>query len=201
MYRYIIKRLLMLIPVLVGVSLVVFVLMDLVPGDPVDMIVSEDATEEQRAEIRAELGLDKPLLERYANYMLGLLKGDMGTSYVSGKNVFDTFVEKFPNTLLLAVASIIFAVAVSIPLGILSATHQNTILDTGSSAIAILGMSMPNFWLGMLLIILFSNKLGWFPSGGNEGFTSLILPAVTEGCFLMALIMRTTRSSLSLIHI
>ena len=196
MHRYIIKRLFMLIPVLIGVSLVVFVLMDIVPGDPVDMIVSEDATEEQRAEVRAELGLDKPLLERYAVYMLGLLKGDMGTSYVSNKDVFQTYMDKFPNTLVLAVASIIVAVGLSIPLGVLAATHQNTLLDSGSSVLAILGLSMPNFWLGLLLIIAFSNKLPWFPSGGFDGFRSIILPAITEGTGLMALIMRTTRSSM-----
>ena len=196
MYRYVLKRLLMLIPIIIGVSFVVYSLMALIPGDPVYQVVSEDATEEQIAEVRAEMGLDKPFIVRYANYMLGLLQGDMGKSYISKRPVFDTFMQRFPATLKLGIASIIFAVALAIPLGIVSALRQNTILDTSCSAIAILGMSMPNFWLGLMLILLFSNRLGWFPSGGDEGFKSLILPAITEGAFLMAFIMRTTRSSM-----
>jgi len=195
-YRYVLKRLLMLIPIIIGVSFVVYSLMALIPGDPVYQVVSEDATEEQIAEVRAEMGLDKPFIVRYANYMLGLLQGDMGKSYISKRPVFDTFMQRFPATLKLGIASIIFAVALAIPLGIVSALRQNTILDTSCSAIAILGMSMPNFWLGLMLILLFSNRLGWFPSGGDEGFKSLILPAITEGAFLMAFIMRTTRSSM-----
>lgn len=186
----------MLIPIIIGVSFVVYSLMALIPGDPVYQVVSEDATEEQIAEVRAEMGLDKPFLVRYANYMLGLLQGDMGKSYISKRPVFDTFMQRFPATLKLGIASIIFAVALAIPLGIVSALRQNTILDTSCSAIAILGMSMPNFWLGLMLILLFSNRLGWFPSGGDNGFRSLILPAITEGAFLMAFIMRTTRSSM-----
>ena len=186
----------MLIPIIIGVSFVVYSLMALIPGDPVYQVVSEDATEEQIAEVRAEMGLDKPFIVRYANYMLGLLQGDMGKSYISKRPVFDTFMQRFPATLKLGIASIIFAVALAIPLGIVSALRQNTILDTSCSAIAILGMSMPNFWLGLMLILLFSNRLGWFPSGGDEGFKSLILPAITEGAFLMAFIMRTTRSSM-----
>lgn len=197
MYRFILKRLIMLIPVLIGVSFVVYGLMAMIPGDPVYQVLSEDATEEQIAETRAEMQLDKPFLVRYANYMLNLMKGDMGTSYISKRSVFETFMQRFPATLELGIASILFAIVLAVPLGILSATHHNSLLDTAGSTVAILGMSMPNFWLGLLLILAFSNKLGWFPSGGNKaGLISLVLPAITEGAYLMAFIMRTTRSSM-----
>ena len=196
MYKYILRRLLLLIPVVIGVSFVVYGIMSLVPGDPVYQVLSEDATPEQIAATRHEMGLDRPFLVRYGNYMLGLLRGDMGKSYISKRAVFDTYMQRFPATLQLGVASIIFAVVLAIPLGVLSATHQNGFLDTLSSVISLLGVSMPNFWLGLLLILFFSQKLGWFPSGGNKKAFSLVLPAITEGAFLSALIMRTTRSSM-----
>ena len=196
MYKYILRRLLLLIPVVIGVSFVVYGIMSMVPGDPVYQVLSEDATPEQIAATRHEMGLDQPFLVRYGKYMLGLLRGDMGKSYISKRAVFNTYMQRFPATLKLGVASIIFAVALAIPLGVLSATHQNGFLDTLSSVISLLGVSMPNFWLGLLLILFFSQKLGWFPSGGNKKAVSLILPAITEGAFLSALIMRTTRSSM-----
>ena len=196
MYKYILRRLLLLIPVVIGVSFVVYGIMSMVPGDPVYQVLSEDATPEQIAAARHEMGLDRPFLVRYGRYMLGLLRGDMGKSYISKRAVFSTYMQRFPATLKLGVASIIFAVALAIPLGVLSATHQNGFLDTLSSVISLLGVSMPNFWLGLLLILFFSQKLGWLPSGGNKKAVSLILPAITEGAFLSALIMRTTRSSM-----
>ncbi len=196
MYKYILRRLLLLIPVVIGVSFVVYGIMSMVPGDPVYQVLSEDATPEQIAATRHEMGLDQPFMVRYGKYMLGLLRGDMGKSYISKRAVFNTYMQRFPATLKLGVASIIFAVALAIPLGVLSATHQNGFLDTLSSVISLLGVSMPNFWLGLLLILFFSQKLGWFPSGGNKKAVSLILPAITEGAFLSALIMRTTRSSM-----
>lgn len=196
MHKYIFKRLLMLIPVLFGVALVVFFIMDMTPGDPAVIVAGDDATEEQIEAVREELGLNDPLLVRYGRYMLKLFQGDMGQSYVSKVDVFDTYIHKFPATLLLAIASIIVALIISIPLGIMSATHQNTWLDTLGTLIALLGMSMPNFWLGMMLILSLSNGLGLFPSGGFEGLSSLVLPAITEGVFLCALIMRNTRSSM-----
>ena len=196
MYKYILRRLLLLIPVVIGVSFVVYGIMSMVPGDPVYQVLSEDATPEQIAATRHEMGLDQPFLVRYGRYMLGLLRGNMGKSYISKRAVFDTYMQRFPATLKLGVASIIFAVALAIPLGVLSATHQNGFLDTLSSVISLLGVSMPNFWLGLLLILFFSQRLGWFPSGGNKKAVSLVLPAITEGAFLSALIMRTTRSSM-----
>jgi len=196
MWRFILKRLIMLIPVLFGVALIVYFIMDLTPGDPAVIIAGEDATPEQREAIREELGLNDPFIVRYGRYMFNLFRGDMGRSMLSKVDVFPTYFQKLPASLALAFGSIIVALLLSIPLGVLSATHQNTWVDTLCTIIGMLGMSMPNFWLGMMLIIAFSNKLGWFPSGGFDGFKSLILPSITEGVFLLALIMRNTRSSM-----
>ena len=196
MHRYVLKRLLMLIPVLFGVALVVFFIMDLTPGDPAVIVAGDDATPEQIETVRENLGLNDPFIVRYGRYMLNIFKGDMGQSFVSKVDVFDTYFTKLPATLVLAIGSILVALVISIPLGIMSATHQNTWLDTLGTFVALIGMSMPNFWLGMMLILAFSNGLGWFPSGGFDGFRSIVLPAITEGVFLCALIMRNTRSSM-----
>jgi peptide/nickel transport system permease protein len=196
MFRYAFERLLMLIPVILGVSLLIFVIMDLAPGDAVDYLASDDATAEEIQQIRSDLGLDRPLLERYGKYMLGMAKGDLGTSYVSKKDVFHTFISKFPATLVLASAGIIVAIILSIPLGIYSAVHRGGLGDNISMVLAILGLSMPNFWLGLLLIIGFSLKLGWFPSGDMSGISSIVLPAITLGTGLTAMLTRTTRSSM-----
>ena len=133
---------------------------------------------------------------QYANYMKGMFTGDMGKSYITNKDVFKTFMEKLPNTLMLGGAAVLIAVIVSIPLGVYTALNQNTWKDTAGMIFALFGTSMPNFWLGLMLILLFSLKLGWLPSGGKTGFSSLILPAVTVGFGLAALITRTTRSSM-----
>ena len=133
---------------------------------------------------------------QYANYMKGMFTGDMGKSYITNKDVFKTFMEKLPNTLMLGGAAVLIAVIVSIPLGVYTALNQNTWKDTAGMIFALFGTSMPNFWLGLMLILLFSLKLGWLPSGGKTGFASLILPAVTVGFGLAALITRTTRSSM-----
>jgi peptide/nickel transport system permease protein len=128
--------------------------------------------------------------------MAGMMKGDLGTSYVTKRDVFRTFMDRLPNTLQLAGASVLIATLIAIPLGIYTAIHQNTWKDTAGMVFALFGVSMPNFWLGLMLIILFSLRLGWLPSGGKAGFSSLILPAVTVGLGLAALITRTTRSSM-----
>ena len=196
MHRYIIKRLLMMIPVIIGVSFLVFFIMDLAPGDAVDLMAPEGATTEELAEIRHDLGLDKPVVLRYADYMIGMLHGDMGVSYVSKTDVFSTYVEKLPATIKLSFASILVSILLSVPLGIYSATKQGSIQDNISMILAMLGLSMPNFWLGLLLIIAFSLNLHWFPSGGDQTLSSIVLPAVTIGTGLMATLTRTTRSSM-----
>lgn len=196
MYRYIIKRLLMMIPVIIGVSFLVYFILDLAPGDAVDLLAPEGATEEELELLRHDMGLDRPIVVRYAKYMVGLVQGDLGSSYITKRDVFKSYVEKLPATMELAFASIFISIALSIPLGIYSATHQNTWKDNLSTVLALLGLSMPNFWLGLLLIIVFSLKLGWFPSGGSDGLASLVLPAITIGTGLMATLTRTTRSSM-----
>lgn len=137
------------------------------------------------------------MLERYFRYVKGMLTGDLGTSYVSKRDVMQTYLERLPNTLKLASVTMVVALAISIPLGIIAAVNQNSIKDTIAMVLALLGLSMPNFWLGLLLIMLFSLKLGWLPSGGYEnGMLSLILPAFTIGAGLAAFMTRSTRSSM-----
>lgn len=196
MYRYVIKRLLLMIPVIIGVSFLVFFIMDLAPGDAADLMAPEGATAEDMEAIRHDMGLDQPVVIRYIKYMGGMVRGDMGISYVSKTDVFETYMQKLPATIKLSFASILVSVFLSVPLGIYSATHQGTIQDNISMIFAMVGLSMPNFWLGLLLIIAFSLKIHIFPSGGDQGILSLVLPALTIGTGLMATLTRTTRSSM-----
>ena len=186
----------MLIPVMILTSFIVFFIINLAPGDVVAQLTGGDATPEEVAEIRADLGLDQPIIVRYLKYLSGLVRGDLGKSYLNGRSVFDAYMEKLPATLKLAFASIFVSIIISIPLGISSAVHHGSIRDNVGMVAALLGLSMPNFWLGLLLIIAFSLNLGWLPSGGAEGFKSIILPAITVGTGLTAMLTRTTRSSM-----
>ncbi|MCI6731568.1 MAG: ABC transporter permease [Lachnospiraceae bacterium] len=197
MYKYIAKRLLMLIPVIIGVSFLVFFIMAMAPGDTAKAILGEDAPVESLEALREELGLNDPIPVRYVNYMKGMLRGDLGKSYKSGRPVFNEIMERFPATLELSFWGMVFAIVLSIPIGIISATRQYSLTDSVSMIFALLGVATPNFWLGLMLIIVFSLHLGWLPSGGNtDGFASLILPVITLGTGCMANITRTTRSSM-----
>lgn len=196
MIRYIVKRLLQLIPVIIVTSFLIYWAMNLTSGDPALLIAGDKATPEMLEQIREEMGLNDPFLVRYGRYMLGMIQGDMGESYITGKDVFQTFMETLPNTLMLGGAAVLIAVIIALPLGIYTAIHQSTWKDNVGMVFALFGTAMPNFWLGLMLILLFSLKLGWFPSGGKAGFSSVVLPAVTVGYGLAALIMRTTRSSM-----
>lgn len=201
MFKYVLKRLLMMIPVLIGVTFVVFFILALTPGDPAKMILGEQATQESIDALHEEMGLDDPLLVRYGRYMGGVLRGDLGTSYKNQLPVAPQILDRFPNTLILAVAAMIIALAVGIPIGILSARKQYSMADNIATVGGLIGVSMPNFWLGLLLVMLFSLKLGWLPSSGmGEGFgplmKSLILPAVTLATGSAATIQRMTRSSM-----
>lgn len=196
MIRYVLKRILMMIPVLIAVSFIVFFLMDLAPGDIVSAKAPQDATPAEIELMRKEMGLDGTLVERYIRYIGGLLRGDLGISLSMKRPVLDVFFERFPDTLKLAVLSVIIALAISIPLGIAAATHHRTWLDGLSMVVSMLGVSMPAFWLGLLLIIVFSLNLGWLPSGGSSGLKSLILPAIALGVGQAGNLTRITRSSM-----
>ncbi len=196
MFRYIMTRILMMIPVLIAVSFVVYFLMDLAPGDIISSMAPQDATEAEIEIMREELGLNGSLIERYFRYLGGLLKGDMGMSLSLKRPVADVFFERFPATLELALAATVVALAISIPLGIAAATHHRSFLDGFSMVTAMLGLSMPGFWLGLLLILFFSHQLGWLPSGGSGGIVHLILPAIALGAGQAGSLTRITRSSM-----
>lgn len=196
MYKYICKRILMMIPVIIGVSLLVFLVLKMTPGDPARVVAGSEADEATVEQIREELGLNKPVLQQYVDYMLALLHGDMGTSYTTRKPVVDEILARMPTTFILAFAGVFVAVLIGIPLGIISATKQYSVLDYISTLLALGGVAMPNFWLGLMLILLFSLKLGWLPSGGGDSWTSYVLPAITLGVGATASFMRTTRSSM-----
>ena len=197
MHRYVIKRLLQLIPVIIGVSFMIFFIMDLAPGTVVDLIAPDDATTEQIKELEHKYGYDRSVFYRYGLYMKNLLQGDMGVSYLTNKPVFDSYMERLPYTARLGLCAFLLSLVMSIPLGITAATHAGSIRDNVSMVLALAGLSMPNFWLGLLLIIAFALKLHWFPSfGAEDGWKSLVLPAITIGTGQMASMTRTTRSSM-----
>jgi len=194
--RYILKRNVMLLPVLIGVTFLVFAIISLTPGDVAAMMLGQGATNESVAALRQDMGLDDPLLAQYGRYLGQLLHGDMGTSYATKKPVVDEIMSRFPNTLRLAFFSILVSIAISIPIGIISAVKQYSLADNLGMVFALIGISMPSFWLGLILIIVFALNLGWFPSGGADQLKSIVLPALTLGVASTASIARTTRSSM-----
>ena len=196
MSRYVLKRLVMLIPVLIGVTFLVYFIISLSPGDTAAMLAGEDADAATIEALRHELGLDQPVIVQYARYMLNLLQGDMGNSYKTGRPVTNMIVSSFPNTAKLAFWSILVAVGIALPIGIISATKQYSMFDNVGMVVALIGVATPNFWLGLMMIILFSLNLGWLPSGGSKGWSSYIMPAITLGTGDAALITRMTRSSM-----
>ena len=196
MLKYILKRLLYLIPVMFGVSLIIFAMMYFTPGDPARIILGETATEAAVEQLRDELGLNDHFVIQYGRWLFDAVRGDIGTSYQTRRPVVDEIMDRFPATFQLAAAGVFVAVVIGIPIGIISATKQYSIFDNVSMFFALLGVSMPNFWQGLLLLLLFSLRLQWLPSSGLEGFDSLILPAITLGTGSAAVIARMTRSSM-----
>lgn len=196
MYRYILRRLLMLIPVIIGVTFIVYTIMFFTPGDPALIMLGETAPQEQVEKWREDMGLNDPFIVQYLRFLKNGVRGDFGRSYSTKKPVFDEVFSRFPATLKLTITGLIVAVAIGIPVGIISATKQYSAVDSISMVLALLGVSMPNFWLGLMLILLFSVKMGLLPSGGDMGFKSLILPAITLGTGVAAIITRMTRSSM-----
>ncbi len=191
----------MLIPVLLGVTFIVFFIMALGPS-PAAVILGDQASAESLAMLEEELGFNDPILVRYGNYMFNLLQGDLGTSYKNNLDVWTQVWEKFPNTAILAVAGIVVAIIIGIPVGILSAKKQYTITDNVTMIGALIGVAMPNFWFGLILVLIFALGLGWLPSQGMNTdslvdlLKSLVMPALTLGTGCAAMITRMTRSSM-----
>lgn len=196
MYKFILKRLIMLIPVLLGVSFIVFSILSFTPGDPVEMRLGENYSEEAYDAMREEMGLNDPFLVRYIKYIVNAVQGDFGTSYRTSNPVVEELAARLPNTILLSVVAMFFAILVGIPLGVISATHQYSAVDNVSMVGALFGVSMPNFWLGLMLIVIFASGLGWFPSSNFDSWKSIVLPAVTLSVNSLAMITRMTRSSM-----
>lgn len=196
MHKFVLKRLLMLIPVLIGVSFIVFSILSFTPGDPVQMRLGDNYSEEAYAEMKEEMGLNDPFLIRYVKYIAGVVQGDFGTSYNSGNPVVAELGARLPNTIMLSLTAMLFAVLIGIPLGVISATHQYSAIDNVSMVGALFGVSMPNFWFGLMLIVIFAADLGWFPSSGYDSWRSIVLPAVTLSANSLAMVTRMTRSSM-----
>ena len=197
MLRYIVRRVLFLIPVLLGVAFCVFTLLYLTPGDPARMILGDLATEDAVQEFRNREGLNDPFLVQFGNYVWkAVTKGDIGRSYVTKRSVAQEVLAAFPATLKLSALAMLIAILVGLPCGILSAIKQYSIFDTVTMIFAMIGLSMPVFWLGLLLILLFSVHLRWLPSSGFGTFKAMILPAVSLSAQAISMVTRMTRSSM-----
>ena len=197
MYRYIIKRILWLIPILLGVTFIVFTILYLSPGDAATLILGENATPEALAALREQMGLNDPFLIQFFRYAGDVfLRFDLGRSFVSNRVVLNEILLRLPNTLRLASFSILFATLVGIPLGVIAAKKPNSWVDNTVMAVALFGVSMPTFWQGMILIIVFSLNLGWFPSGGFTNANQMVLPILALATVSIGNIARITRSSM-----
>jgi len=193
---YFISRLSSAILVIVGVISIVFLLIHLVPGDPVEVMLGESAHAADREALRTALGLDLPVQEQLFNYFRGLASLDLGLSLHSQRPIVDILADRLPATLELAVYALLFAVVIAIPLGIIAAIRKGSMADVGAMSFSMLGVSIPNFWMGPILILVFSLWLGVTPVSGRGGVASVILPAVTLGTALAAILARMVRSSL-----
>lgn len=196
MIKYVLKRLLDMIPVILALTFVVFTIMYFTPGDPTAVILGNEYSEEASNQLKAELGLDKPFFIQFINYVANLVQGDFGMSYITRSPVSEQLFGRFPNTFKVVAGAMIFCVAVGVPIGVFSGTRPYSFLSNITMVLGLLGVSLPIFWLGLLLILLFSVNLGWLPSSGLDSWKSLILPCLALGANYMANIMRTTRSSM-----
>ncbi|PGM58757.1 nickel ABC transporter permease [Bacillus sp. AFS053548] len=196
MTQYILNRIISAIIVIFGISILSFFLIHLIPGDPVKIMLGINASPEQVAKLTHHLGLDKPLLVQYLQYINNVFHGDFGTSLKTGRPVLTEILDRFPETIKLAATGMVFAVIIGIALGILAAKYKDTIIDTFCTGLATLGVSIPSFWLGILLILVFSVKLSWFPIADGTGLRSLILPAITLGVVMSTMISRLTRNGM-----
>ncbi|MGF9816500.1 ABC transporter permease [Brevibacillus agri] len=196
MRRYVAKRLLSLLGTLLGVSVLIFLMVHLIPGDPATQILGQFATPEAISQMRASLGLDQPLWQQYASFLGRLLTGDLGTSLFTGESVWEQIVARFPITMQLAVLSVVIAAIFGILLGTIAAVKQNTFVDRLVVLTSLVGISAPGFWIALFLIWIFAYKLALFPISGYEGIHSLLLPAITLGMAEAGMIARMTRASM-----
>jgi ABC-type dipeptide/oligopeptide/nickel transport system permease component len=195
-FRFLVRRLLLTLPVLLGVATLVFALIHLIPGDPAQAILGETASDADVAALREKLGLDRPLLEQYGGFLRNAARGDLGTSLRSNAPVAQEITDRLPATLELAAAAMFVAIGVSIPLGIIAAVRRGTVVDHVATTLALTGISIPNFWLGPLLALVFAVELGWLPVSGRGTLANLVLPAISLGAALAAILARMTRASL-----
>lgn len=203
MRKYITKRLLMMVILLLGMTFIVFASLYFAPGDPAEIAAGASATEADIEAMREYLGLNRPFIVQYGTYLINLLHGDLGTSYITRQPIFDELLIRLPNTLNLALSSMIFACVIGIPLGVIAAIKKDSLLDNLLTTISLFGISVPNFWLGSMLIIIFCVNLRIFPTGGMSepfwtptGFMQAFLPSLSLGMQVAASFMRIGRSSM-----
>ncbi len=196
MLSYALRRLMGLVPMLLGVSVIVFLMLYAIPGDPAQMAAGPDAAEEDIAQIRKNFGLDRPVYEQYLIYLSNLLHGDLGVSFRTQRPVSTEIARTLPATIELSSAAITIAVLLGVPMGVVSALRPRTLLDSAFTMLAVFGISMPGFFLGLLLMLLFASQLGWLPPTGRGGLTHLLLPAFTLGLPFVASFARITRSNM-----
>jgi ABC-type dipeptide/oligopeptide/nickel transport system permease component len=196
LFKYTLQKLGFTVLVLLGTATCAFLLLHAIPGDTATALAGPQATPEDIEQLRHALNLDRPLMEQYVGYIVNLLRGDLGYSYKNNKPVLNIVMAAWPATFQLALASMFIAVLIGLPLGILAAFKRGTFIDTIAMIISFIGISMPTFWLGLLLIIFFAVQLGWFPFYGREGLASFVLPGLTLGLGCAANIARLTRTSM-----
>lgn len=196
MKRYFIHRLLLLLPTLLGALTLVFLLVHLIPGDPVDVMLGETASAADKEELRRALGFDRPLAHQYQSFLLGLVSGDLGRSLYEQSSVAALIAARFPATLQLALCAMAISIAISFALATLAARRRKSWIDRAALLFSLLGLSLPNFWLGPLLMIVFSIQLGWLPVSGRGGPSHFVLPALTLGLGMAAILTRLLRASL-----
>lgn len=196
MWKYLVKRLLMVIPVVIGVSLITFLMMHMTPADPALLMLGERASEEELHRLRQEMGLLEPLPVQYVRYISKAVQGDLGRSIRSNRPVARELSDRMPATIKLAVASMAVAAGIGVAVGVLSATRPNSLLDNASTTVALVGVATPNFWMGLMLQIAFAVILGWLPASGGGSWKHIILPAITLGSGSAAIILRMTRSAM-----
>ncbi len=196
MFHFLISRIASALFVVFGVTCLVFLFLHMVPGDPVEVMLGESAQPADREALRHALGLDQPLLTQFGQYLGNLVQLDLGNSLYSQRPIVDMLVERIPATAQLAIASLIVAVLIAFPLGVLAAVRKDTHWDQTAMGLSLLGVSIPNFLMGPILILVFSLWLGWFPVSGRDGIASLILPAITLGTAMAAILSRMVRATL-----